>query len=223
MSTFYPQRMEQLAALAAGQRQPAMFPYREYAMAGGLMSYGSGFGYLFRQVGIYTGRILKGEKPANLPVVQPTKLELDMPETATAQRNWRFCQNCMEMFFDGDPHRKGACPKGGGHQAQGFMFALPHDVSPSFGQNQWRVEGTTASIPFGTPQRNDDFLPSTANNPALAAKFDAITSGARFVAKLNGVDLLQQGVNQLLQDALKDAAQQLGKAGAAALIALIVP
>ena len=76
MSTFYPQRMEQLAALAAGHRLPAMFPYREYALAGGLMSYGSSLGYQMHQVGMYTGRILKGEKPADLPVEQSTKLEL---------------------------------------------------------------------------------------------------------------------------------------------------
>jgi putative ABC transport system substrate-binding protein len=75
-SAFYNRRTEQLASLAARHALPAMFPYREFALAGGLMSYGSSFGYSFHQLGIYTGRILKGEKPADLPVQQVTKIEL---------------------------------------------------------------------------------------------------------------------------------------------------
>jgi len=75
-SGLYSQRVEQLAALAIHHALPTIFPYREDALAGGLMSYGSSHGYASHQAGIYTGRILKGDKPADLPVQQVTKIEL---------------------------------------------------------------------------------------------------------------------------------------------------
>src|SRR5262245_17808104 len=74
--TFFSGKSVEFATLASLHAMPTISPYREFALAGGLMSYGASVTELYRMVGDYTGRILKGEKPANLPVQQPTKFEL---------------------------------------------------------------------------------------------------------------------------------------------------
>jgi len=94
---FFNTRAELLGAMSLKHALPTMYQAREFAAAGGLVSYGSSFAELYRLTGVYAGRVLKGEKPADLPVQQPTKLELifnlktakalglDMPATVLAR------------------------------------------------------------------------------------------------------------------------------------------
>jgi putative tryptophan/tyrosine transport system substrate-binding protein len=93
-SPFLTARRVQLVQLTAYRAVPATYPGRQYTEIGGLMSYEASLMDAYRQMGVYTGRILKGARPADRPVVEASKFELVINHSTARMLGWRSCQHC---------------------------------------------------------------------------------------------------------------------------------
>ena len=97
---FFVNRREQIVALAARHAVPTIYTFRSFAESGGLMSYSTNLDEVYRQIGVYVGRILKGEKPADLPIVQPTKFELVINLKTAKALGVKISDNLLSLADD---------------------------------------------------------------------------------------------------------------------------
>lgn len=96
-SPFFDTRREKLVALTAKNAVPTIFHFREFVEAGGLMSYGIDFSEAYRQVGVYTGRVLKGASPGDLPIMQATKFEFVINQKTARALGVKFSDNLLSI------------------------------------------------------------------------------------------------------------------------------
>src|SRR5262249_44937220 len=94
---FYTSQRHQIVALAGRQAFPTMYGQREFPAVGGLLSYGISYPETYRQVGLYAGRILKGEKPADLPIMRPAKFELVINLKTATMFALKFSDNRLAL------------------------------------------------------------------------------------------------------------------------------
>ena len=94
---FFNSYRDKIVGLAARHGIPTMYSFRDYAVAGGLMSYGIDLPEVYRQIGVYAGRILKGAKAADLPVVQPTKFEFVINLKTAKTLGVKFSENLLSV------------------------------------------------------------------------------------------------------------------------------